>query len=357
MDVMCPTCGQDANYIETYSRWYCYSCKQYLEEHEDDPGIESSTQFYYPDREEQPSTTSYEYPDREEEPYVSPPVTGPAYVPPAKEEPPVVPKAPLSEEPAPAQRPYGRPMGQTAEQRRPPAYGGPPPTQAQYRGMGDFRLPDISHYAQRTGKVLLILSIIGLVLFLALPWISIMPDEGDDIHYNYDGEAIAGNTSAEKLKGSFWNTYEDRIWMSLLGSTGGIIIGGLLLYSDRMMDLRKERGAIALVGGSSAIVVLLAALILFSGATFIGWTLTTEMNQATDDDLKTDLFSPAGAVAMVVGGVMVVQGLRGFKTAITHSREFEMRFKDQHGRHPDIPDQPTDHQVPIHDPYYRQGGF
>lgn len=27
---VCPTCNNEANYIEQYSRWYCYNCQKYL---------------------------------------------------------------------------------------------------------------------------------------------------------------------------------------------------------------------------------------------------------------------------------------------------------------------------------------
>ena len=212
---------------------------------------------------------------------------------------------------------------------------------------------------------MMILSVIGLILFLALPWVTSVQDNEDGMsetgHYNFQLKRIAGNMDQDKIPSSQFGEYEDRIWYSIFGVIGGIVIGAVLLFMIEDHTLRDERAATMILGVMSSVVIILAVMILFASTTFMAYTISYEMNKSTDDDMDGMVASPASFTALIIGGIMFAKGLGGVNRALSSSREIEMRIRGEPvGGGPPVEGYSRPHGPgPGHrmEREYRQGGF
>ncbi len=272
---MCPTCGGYADYIEKYSSYYCYACEQYVEA------------GYVP------MPPAYELGDD------MPPLryhrSGPV--------------------------PPSRTTGGWPRQ----AYR-TPPSERYWRTTPRSWSPD-SIWLVNTGRALLIMSILALVILIIMPWVTVSRD-GDELnstgHYDFRLNRMAGNGTAD-LNGSVMDIYQERIVLAVGSVFGGVILGALMLYSPQIVDLRNRRHTNLYVLISSMLLILMAVLILYTAFSFFGWSIANEMTKSTNSDVEHTVFSFASVVASLVAVIYAGFAFKGLGRALESSEAFEAR--------------------------------
>lgn len=204
---------------------------------------------------------------------------------------------------------------QPGVQQAPVAYGVPSGYTQPYYG------PSIGErigrsFAAKIGIAILIISIVGLILAMVVPWAMYeynpTTGEGYKGSYNYDMEKTSGDDSApEDFPGSddSRNYYSERAGFSITGFILGIIFGSILIASG-MITLPRYQNLLhianTIIGG---VMLFPAALCMTSGSSFINLMLMeAHSNTALKDlgfDVTTSVVSPAGFVMLVMGVILL----------------------------------------------------
>ncbi len=193
--------------------------------------------------------------------------------------------------------------------------------------MGSRRLSFSESFNGRFAAFVLVVAVIGLVLVIVLPWITVWEDSNDGTDratYNVMIDPMENGTT--ELRNEVKEGYLSWSITGMAGLLCTALIAGIMVPIGLITDCRKEYSSRFVLGIQGCIYSFIGTIVAQSGAVFTGGMLSDMLTRKQLDITDQGAYSIGGAVALITGVILIIMGIYVIRIAYKEVRTKALTF-------------------------------